>query len=334
MEGQLTKLIDVHIHFLPSALEEVYTRRSDPPCISSDGGQRRLVYSERYSEPIGSSDTRRADLDSAMASGGVDIALVSINQPGVIGLSAKEATSIARDANDELLDMVSSSGGSIQGLATLPWQNPGAAVDELERTSGLGLRGAMMYSNVAGESVDREQFRPVFAAASTLSAPLLLHPTLPLHAAHLSDCRGLIPSLGFLVDTTAAVLRMLATGELERHSDLKIVVAHSGSLLPALSGRLDEEWTRGGLDVKGNATARPTSLLRGLYTDTVGGSVRTLDAARELFGVDHMMFGSDYPFWQVDRGVETLHEFQVTPEELALIRGETATRLFHIPVPV
>jgi len=98
---------------------------------------------------------------------GTDVALVSINQPGVLGLRRMTAIAIARDANDELLALAGSSGGRITGLARWRWQRPGRRSEELERVVALGMRGAMVLSNMCGDPVDAPLFEPILEAAST-----------------------------------------------------------------------------------------------------------------------------------------------------------------------
>ena len=158
-----------------------------------------------------------------------------------------------------------------------------------------------MLSNVCGDPVDAPLFEPILDAASVLRAPLLLHPTLPLTAGHLNQYKGLLAAVGYLFDTTTAAARLLLSGVFDRLPDLAVVLGHSGSLLPALAGRMDEEWRRGGLELPPGADGPPSALLRRLYSDTAGGSAAAVEACIAVLGVDKVMFGSDYPFWSAGR---------------------------------
>jgi aminocarboxymuconate-semialdehyde decarboxylase len=64
----------------------------------------------------------------------------------------------------------------------------------------------MIFSNVAGSPVDLPEFAPVFEAAAQFDVPLLLHPTYPLTAKTV-DAYALIPTLGFVFDTTTAAVK-------------------------------------------------------------------------------------------------------------------------------
>ena len=139
---QQVMLVDTHIHYLPGVLRDVYRRRSEPPMIIDRDHRDAIVYGAGHVEPLRNADEQREALFAALDEIGTDVALVSINQPGVLGLPEEDGIAIARDANDELLALAGSSGGRITGLATLAWRRPGAAVEELERVVALGMRGA------------------------------------------------------------------------------------------------------------------------------------------------------------------------------------------------
>lgn len=292
-----------------------------------------LDFGDGYTERIDAALADPAHLLENLHRAGVDQAVVSINQPGVLKLPASEARAVARDANDELADLVGTGSGALYGLATLPWQDSDAAVGELERCASLGLKGAMACSNVAGRPLDSPDFGPIFGAAESGSMPLLLHPTVPAQVAAVSD-HGLICAAGFLFDTTTAILRMIFAGTFDRHPGLKIILAHAGSLLPLLTGRTDREFERGALPCTLPAGRRPSDYVRGLYTDTIAGSPGALKLAVELLGADRVCFGSDYPFGRQQDALDLVEATCLEPQTVTAIRGENAAGLFGLgPVP-
>jgi aminocarboxymuconate-semialdehyde decarboxylase len=326
-------LVDIHIHFMPSALLRAYRAREVPPLIEDDGASVVLRYGSGYVERIATASTDPANILRTLDRDGIDVAVLSINQPGVLGLAADDACVTAREANDELAELVHSSGGRLGGLATLPWQCPAEASEELRRAVRAGLCGAMVCSNVAGSSLDEERFEQVFATAASLDVPLLLHPTVPLSIATLGDY-GLTCSVGFLFDTTTAILRLVLGGLFDRYPGLKIIVGHSGSLLPQLAGRLDLEIARGAIFAR-PAKSGPLSesYLRLLYTDSVSGSVPPLIAAIGLFGSDHVMFGTDFPFWDPKDSIRVLDQLSLPELDLERLRGGNAMELFGLEGP-
>jgi len=322
-------VVDAHIHYLPPALLNVFMRRARPPRAERQDEWLVLDFGDDYVERIDARLTEPEHLRENLHRAGIDIALVSINQPGVLRLPPPEARAVARDANDELADLVGESRGAVEGLATLPWQATDDAVDELGRAASFGLRGAMACSNVAGRPLDDPAFDATFEAAASLSMPLLLHPTVPAQASALQE-HGLICAAGFLFDTTTAILRMVFSGTFDRHPRLKMILAHAGSLLPLLIGRADREYARNALPGALPEGRQPSDYVRRLYTDTIAGSPRALELAIELFGADRVCFGSDYPFGNQQKALDLVHAASLPPETVSAVCGGNATELFDL----
>jgi predicted TIM-barrel fold metal-dependent hydrolase len=322
-------LVDVHIHYLPYALVRAFEAREAPPCIRREGGALALRYGGDYVEHIDEAASDLGRLVHVMDENAIDVGVLSINQPGVLNLPPDEACDAARAANDDLASLVADSGGRLEGMATLAWQEPAEAAAELERAAGLGLKGAMVCSNVAGRSLDEEAFDVVFSAAERLDAPLLLHPTVPLSMDTLGPY-GITCAAGFLFDTTTAVLRLVLGGTFDRHPGLKLIVGHSGSLLPQLAGRIELEYRRGAIANTLPDGRSPADYLAMLYTDSVAGSSGPLRAALGLFGPSRVMFGSDYPFWDPIDSVTLLEDPKLKGPEGDLLRGLTAMEIFRI----
>ncbi len=322
-------VVDVHIHFLPPALLKALTRRTRPPRAERQDGWLVLDFGDGYLERV---DPRRVEPECLLENlrlAGVDLAVVSINQPGVLRLEAPEARAVARDANDELRELVAEAGGAIEGLATLPWQQTDAAVEELTRAASLGLKGAMVCSNVAGRPLDDPAFDGTFAAASSLSMPLLLHPTVPAEVSALSE-HGLICAAGFLFDTTTAILRMIFAGTFERHPGLRMILAHAGSLLPLLMGRVEREYARNAVPCTLPQGRRPRDYLRSLHTDTIAGSPGALKLAIELLGADRVCFGSDYPFGDQRQALDLVLAAGLPDHVVSAICWKNAAELFGL----
>lgn len=326
-------VVDVHIHYLPPALLSTLLRRDRYPRAERLGGSLVLDFGNGYVEHVGERRLEPDGIRESLRQAGVDVAVVSINQPGVLRLDPAEAVAIARDANDELRQLVADSAGAIEGLATLPWQSTDAAVAELERAASIGLKGAMVCSNIAGEPLDAPAFDPTFEAAAARSMPLLLHPTPPADVSTLSS-HGLICAAGFLFDTTTAVLRMMFAGTLERHRTLRILLAHAGSLLPLLAGRVEREYARGALPVPLPEGRTPGDYVRRLYTDTIAGSPEALGLAIDLVGADHVCFGSDFPFNDQRQALDlALSATDGDAGLRAAVCGGNACALFDLKVP-
>jgi predicted TIM-barrel fold metal-dependent hydrolase len=320
--------IDVHTHYLPNALVAALEARDELPRISSHGSKRVIEYGQGNGHNLLPEmvdlERQAADMDEA----GIDFAVLSVNVPGADWFPAAEGTAVARDVNDELADLSRREPDRLAALALLPMQAPDAAASELERAVAAGLRGGIVYSNIAGRDLDAIDCGPVLEAAADLDVPLMIHPTYPLSAAA-TDAYALIPTIGFLVDTSMAALRLIFAGLYERHPDFKLYLCHAGSLLPHLAGRIDYEGGRfpGG---HGKLDALPSERFAQLYTDTVCGWPPALRSVFDLVGTDHVMFGSDYPFWEARPTLDTVAMADLEPAASRAVEAGNATRLFRL----
>jgi predicted TIM-barrel fold metal-dependent hydrolase len=268
-------------------------------------------------------DAKLARLDEA----GVDVAVLSVNIPGVDFFPAGDAQTLARDVNDELSDLVGRHPKRLAALATLPWPAPDAAAEELRRGVGVGLKGAMTYANVAGRPLDEPAFRVVFDTAVELDVPMLLHPTRPIYSQNI-ELHMLVPVVGFLFETTVAALRLVYDGLYDRHPGLKLIIGHTGSLIPHLAGRIEYEGGRLGA---GASLEIPTlEALRRLYTDTISGWPAALRSALDFHGPERLLLGTDAPFWQAERTYASLEELRLEPEVAEAISWGNAARLFKL----
>ena len=156
---------------------------------------------------------------------------------------------------------------------------------------------------------------------------MVIHPTLPIDRIAV-DAAGLMTTLGFLFDTTACVSRLVISGIYDRHPDLKLLLPHVGSTIPLLLGRFDYEFELMGIDLP--FPGRPSEHLRRLYVDCVCESPSALRLAVETFGADHIMFGSDEPFWTAERAAQTLDAARLSASDVEMIRNGTAKVLFGL----
>jgi predicted TIM-barrel fold metal-dependent hydrolase len=323
-------VIDVHTHYLAEALVSAMEGRDALPRISGSGEGRVIEYGEGNVHVLMPAmiDLERQKREMAVAD--VQRAVLTVNLPGVDWFDAADGAAIARDVNDELAQLSRDEADRFSALAVLPMQAPAEAAAELERAVGKGLRGAMIYSNIAGEAVDPVALADLLDAAAALDVPLTIHPTYPLSASTL-DAYALIPTVGFLVDTTGAALRLILGGAYEGRDDLKLVLCHAGSLLPQLVGRIDYEAERHGTHGLGalSGSALPSERIELLFTDAVCASGHALRNTLDLLGPERVMFGSDYPFWEHARTHDAIEAAELPGETVSKIRTENAERLFR-----
>ncbi|MDQ6818117.1 MAG: amidohydrolase [Actinomycetota bacterium] len=325
----MSAVIDIHSHFLAASLVRALERRRELPRITGGPGARLIEYGSGNVHPLlpemGDINLRMQHMNEH----GIDVAVISVNIPGVDWFPATDGPSIARDVNDELSALVAAHDSRLAALATLPMQVPEAAAAELTRAMATGFCGAMIYSNVAGGALDDPRLRVVFDTAAELDAPLFIHPTFPLTASTV-DAYALIPTLGFMFDTTTAAARLVLDGLYERHPGFSLVLAHAASLLPQLAGRIDYEAERHEHG-RGAVSVDPSEHLRLIYTDSVCAWAPALRNTIELVGSERVMLGTDYPFWDPARTFDTIAGAKLSDEVTDAIREGNARRLFGLP---
>jgi aminocarboxymuconate-semialdehyde decarboxylase len=324
-------LIDMHSHYLPRALLSALGSRQAAPRIADRGGKPFVEYGPGSAVPLSPVFSEVDLILDRMEEAQVDHSVLSVTIPGVDWLDAQEAEEVADESNRETAAIVARYPKRFSGLATVPLQAPDRAVRVLKRAIDMGLRGAMIYSNVAGGHLDDPGLRRFFDVAAELDVPVMLHPTYPLCASTMTSY-GLIEMAAFLFDTTTAALRLVFDGLYDRHPNFKFIVPHAGSLIPYFVGRIDHF-----------GSARPGSTghihgaagdhIRKFYVDTVCDWAPAVRFCVDFFGVDRVMFGSDHPFWPMLPARRTLAEVGLTEQERLKIEHENAVRLFRLQVP-
>jgi len=161
-------------------------------------------------------------------------------------------------------------------------------------------------------------------------AVVFVHPNpSPDPAAH---ALGLPDSLiDYPADTARAIASLHYSNTFARTPDVKYVLAHAGGTVPYLAGRfaiIDQ------MNVIPGAQARATAAetFRRLYWDTaLSWGDPVLRMLRDVVGLDHVVFGSDYPYLRRDLAVSCREHIEASPEltdsERTAVLGVTATKL-------
>ena len=324
-------IIDFHNHFYPGAYIEELKRETGYASVSTDPQGRLLIhYTGDYNVVVGPHidiEHRLRDMDRT----GIDMQVLTLTTPGVERETPERGVKLARLTNDGFAEIIDDHPDRFTALATLPLQDPGAAVEELERAvTELGLKGAMLLSNVNGKPLDAEEFGPVLEKAVKLDVPLYIHPTSPINAKWMDDYR-LVPIMGFGVDTSLAVLRLVFSGALKRHPRLKLVASHVGGVFPFLRGRIEMGFNAYP-ECKIHIQEPPSTYLKKIWMDSIIYDNDVLMSALSFSGAEKMMLGTDHPhqIGDIEKAVSRIKELDVSPREKELILGENAARLLKL----
>jgi aminocarboxymuconate-semialdehyde decarboxylase len=158
----------------------------------------------------------------------------------------------------------------------------------------LGFRGVEILTNVAGKELSDAGLEPFWTKADELGALVVIHPNGFTEGARLS--RFYFNNIiGNPLETTIALHYLIFDGVLERHPNLKILAAHGGGYLGSYPGRIDHAWGARD-DCRADLPHPPSYYLKKVFVDSVVFTPHQLEALVKVFGVNHVLMGSDYPF--------------------------------------
>lgn|GEM_PF-5009326 len=186
------------------------------------------------------------------------------------------------------------------------------AMAEISRCIDMGsLVGATIASNVGGRYPDdfawessesnKSPVQKFLEHCAGEGIPVYLHPAyVPYGDIDLMNEWRFEETLGRPADSTMALLRMIYHGVFDRDEtkDLKVILAHTGEMLPWIMDRADFGYDLGYPKEEASWAHKPSWYLvgnRNIYIDTMGFNPKKLAFALD-FGipVDHIVFGSDF----------------------------------------
>jgi aminocarboxymuconate-semialdehyde decarboxylase len=261
-----------------------------------------------------------------------------------------ESPAIAQAANDGLAELVRTHPDRfIAFAASLPLNNPDASLRELERAiDQLGARGVQMFTNVAGQSLDAPEFRPIFDEMARRDLPIWIHPA---RGASFADYQTESKSLyeiwwtfGWPYETSVMMARLVFSGLFDRHPNIKIITHHMGGMVPYFEGRVGYGWDQLGKRTSDedyttllkSMKRRPVDYFRSFYADTaLFGARPATECGLEFFGADHVVFASDMPFDPVPglyarETIKIIDGLQISPDDRDKIYRRNAEKLMKI----
>jgi predicted TIM-barrel fold metal-dependent hydrolase len=289
--------IDCQSHLFCPEIVERMERRTVDPVVYRKGDDRFVRMGDWHRKILPNHmdvDAKLADMDA----NGIELTALSVNDPGPEWFD--DGVEVAQILNNYIAGIVRAHPRRLFGLCVLPLQDMPAALRELDRCAGdLGMKGILLYTNLAGRFADDEAFRPLFARAEALGLPILLHPAKPLTTDIVKDYE-LTSTLGNMFDDTIALTRILMSGLLDQHPSLKLVCPHLGGTLPFIIGRLDHQvqvLKRGPKYL----TRLPSEYLRQVYLDVVSPLPLAIRFAYDFMGPEKLLYASDAPLY-VEQG--------------------------------
>jgi aminocarboxymuconate-semialdehyde decarboxylase len=325
-------VVDAHAHVIvPEVLRDAAPREEWRPRVWREDGAQLVALG---GHTIRSAVDEFVDVDAILdreAEAGIEAALLCPWVP-LLFPTAEPAAALerCRIQNDALAAIAAARPGRIAALGGVPLQDPELAAVELEVVLGAGLAGVEVPASVGGAYLGEPRFEPFWEAAAAGGALVFVHPTTrgfddPAFAEHY-----LWNTVGNPLETTICAAQMTMAGVMERHPDLRVLLAHGGGALPALRGRLSHSHT-----FQPDAMARlgepPEESIRRFYFDSVTHDAELLGALVGFAGADHVLLGTDYPFDMADPDpVATVRDSGLDAAGEAAILGGNAASLLEL----
>ena len=152
----------------------------------------------------------------------------------------------------------------------------------------------MIGSHVFEKNLDDPSFEPLWATAEELGAFMFIHPVNVAGADRLKSYY-LGNLIGNPLDTTIAAACLYFGGVMDRHPNVKIMLAHGGGFSPYQAARWEHGW-KVRPEPKKHVPAQPKNIAGRFMYDTILHSDKTLEMMIALVGSDHVLLGSDYPY--------------------------------------
>lgn len=326
-------IIDSHFHWWPRPFFEALSRKAGFPRAHPN---ERGGYTYRQRETGGGSVASWAewyDLDAQLEhmdrlGHRVDV-VCSIGPFSVFfsELSGNEGRDWAIRWNEHMAEAQRAHPGRLWASAAIPLGDTAAALDVLEDAVGrLGLMGVNIPGSIGADPrIDAERLEPFYARCAELGLPMFLHPTDAVFADMLEGYDGALHlSLGRVVEVSVAAMRLVFSGIMERHPGLKVIMSHTGGALPYQSGRMDKNGR------KARLPHPPSTYLRRMYTDTVSPHAMGMEFAIAYYGIDRVMYGTDYPCWSPADCLALIEEIGLSEADRAKLFRENARRILGL----
>ena len=237
------------------------------------------------------------------------ISYVNVNPEDYV--DSNKSYELCKEANEKLLDTLKKHPDMFYGgVAMIPMNNIDGAIDIMEQQvkPNKKLYGIQLFTRALGKSIADEEYEKIFETASKLGLIIWLHPVFD----NRKPDNNIVFSWEY--ELSQAMMQIVEKGIFQKYPNLKIIVHHAGAMIPFFAGR-----------IKYILGEEKEADFKKFYVDTaLLGNTKALELAREYFGNDHIVFGTDAPLGimpagatkEIDDAINNMNITDVDKEEI------------------
>jgi len=327
-------IIDVHTHIVPESFPSYGGNNPATPwpgmASCSQPHHRAVVIDGKTFREVSHHCWHTGERLKDMAAEGVERQVLS-PMPELLSywFEVDDALRMCHHINTTIASMVNSAPEHFYGLGMVPMQDPALAAREMARLKAdYGLLGIEVGTNINGRPIGDPFFEPVFAAAVEQDLAIFVHALHPAGIERVIGPPGMAALVAFPNENALAVASLICGGMLTRYPDLRIAFSHGGGGFGLVLPRMLHGWRTMG---DGMFATSPLTLARQIYYDTLVYDTPALKYLIDLFGVERLLVGTDYPFViREQHPGKRLQELELSDAQLKLMHSGNALRFLGL----
>jgi predicted TIM-barrel fold metal-dependent hydrolase len=327
-------MIDMHAHWRPAELAEAMRSRTKEPCIVRKPDGTEVVKSRAGEEPLSEAFDDAGDYLAMMDRLGVETSVLSLlgQYCWIESQPLETSVHLCRTVNDSLSAICRGHTGRFAAYAALPLVDMSAAVDEFERALALpGIVGTQLPGNAFLTKKSAESMRPLLEVANRHHALLFIHhgprpgDAWPKVGADTDNARRRNGTLDMQASLSSVMVTLCLTDYLAPYPDVMIHIHNLGGNIPYEVERMDH---RSLLDTPKEELPSARFRKAKVHVDCNSFGPRAIEAGIRLYGVDHIICGTDGTEFGVEWTKKALAESEIGDEAREkILTGNAAAML-------
>ncbi|MBU7015687.1 MAG: amidohydrolase family protein [Theionarchaea archaeon] len=227
--------------------------------------------------------------------------IAAVDMAVVFAVTSQEGMALTEDSNSAVAAAISEMPERLVGFCSVHPAQGTKALQELERCHSLGLRGIKLHPVLQDFHCDCDALHLLAKKAADLSMPILIHSSFPYNSRESESLYHLVSS----------------------HPETDFLLAHTGGFQFLDCYAYVEKRKSGIENIYFELSTLVPMFRRSPYTPQVKWLV-------EQMGADRVVFGSNYPHYQLVDALTAFRELELSYEDSQQILGKTLATLLNL----